>query len=95
MQESQQLKESLLIISLKLRWLLKQWRLGKKLDTESKDILEVWNLFYLTAEGESSRNELCVLNHDLFAQTVNIVMSPDSLKELCKFGSGAKHAHKV
>uniref|UniRef100_A0A8C1LLV0 Suppressor of glucose, autophagy associated 1 n=1 Tax=Cyprinus carpio TaxID=7962 RepID=A0A8C1LLV0_CYPCA len=40
-QESQQLKESLLIISLKLRWLLKQWRLGKKLDTESKDILEV------------------------------------------------------
>ncbi|XP_052450162.1 protein SOGA1 [Carassius gibelio] len=40
-QESQQLKESLLLISLKLRWLLKQWRLGKKLDTESKDILEV------------------------------------------------------
>uniref|UniRef100_A0A673LLS2 Suppressor of glucose, autophagy associated 1 n=1 Tax=Sinocyclocheilus rhinocerous TaxID=307959 RepID=A0A673LLS2_9TELE len=40
-QESQQLKDSLLLISLKLRWLLKQWRLGKKLDTESKDILEV------------------------------------------------------
>ncbi|KAA0706949.1 Protein SOGA1 SOGA family member 1 [Triplophysa tibetana] len=40
-QESLQLKESLLLISLKLRWLLKQWRLGKKLDTESKDILEV------------------------------------------------------
>ncbi|XP_051736165.1 protein SOGA1 isoform X2 [Ctenopharyngodon idella] len=40
-QESQQLKESLLLIGLKLRWLLKQWRLGKKLDTESKDILEV------------------------------------------------------
>uniref|UniRef100_A0A672MQM2 Suppressor of glucose, autophagy associated 1 n=2 Tax=Sinocyclocheilus grahami TaxID=75366 RepID=A0A672MQM2_SINGR len=40
-QESQQLKESLLLISLKLRWLLKQWRLGTKLDTESKDILEV------------------------------------------------------
>ncbi|XP_073669036.1 microtubule cross-linking factor 2 isoform X2 [Paramisgurnus dabryanus] len=40
-QESQQLKESLLLISLKLRWLLKQWRVGKKLDMESKDILEV------------------------------------------------------
>ncbi|XP_051947820.1 protein SOGA1-like [Xyrauchen texanus] len=40
-QESQQLKESLLLISLKLRWLLKQWRIGKKLDIEGKDILEV------------------------------------------------------
>ncbi|XP_042568819.1 protein SOGA1-like isoform X2 [Cyprinus carpio] len=49
-QESQQLKESLLLISLKLRWLLKQWRLGKKLDTESKDILEV-----------NSVKDLCIL----------------------------------
>ncbi|TRY84029.1 hypothetical protein DNTS_013566 [Danionella cerebrum] len=40
-QESQQLKENLLLISLKLRWLLKQWRRGKKLDTDSKDFLEV------------------------------------------------------
>ncbi|XP_051516181.1 protein SOGA1-like isoform X2 [Myxocyprinus asiaticus] len=40
-QESQQLKDSLLLISLKLRWLLKQWRLGKKLEIEGKDILEV------------------------------------------------------
>lgn len=54
MQESQQLKESLLLISLKLRWLLKQWRLGKKLDTESKDILEV------RAEGEFTKNELLI-----------------------------------
>uniref|UniRef100_A0A671KWD8 Suppressor of glucose, autophagy associated 1 n=1 Tax=Sinocyclocheilus anshuiensis TaxID=1608454 RepID=A0A671KWD8_9TELE len=87
-QESQQLKESLLLISLKLRWLLKQWRLGTKLDTESKDILEVWGLFYLTAEGEFSRNELYMLNAGLFAQTVCIVLSPDSLKELCKLRSG-------
>ncbi|KAL6482583.1 hypothetical protein MHYP_G00074550 [Metynnis hypsauchen] len=40
-QESQQLKQSLLLVSLKLRWLLKQWRLGKKLDTEGKDVLEI------------------------------------------------------
>ncbi|XP_030624901.1 protein SOGA1 [Chanos chanos] len=40
-QESQQLKQNLLLISLKLRWFLKQWRLGKKLDGEDKDILEV------------------------------------------------------
>lgn len=40
-QESQQLKQILLLVSLKLRWLLKQWRLGKKLDAEGKDMLQV------------------------------------------------------
>ncbi|KAL4655459.1 protein SOGA1 isoform X4 [Arapaima gigas] len=40
-QESQQLKQSLLLFSLKLRWFLKQWRLGRKLEAEGKDILEV------------------------------------------------------
>ncbi|XP_072512639.1 microtubule cross-linking factor 2 isoform X2 [Salminus brasiliensis] len=40
-QESQLLKQSLLLVSLKLRWLVKQWRLGKKLDMEGKDVLEI------------------------------------------------------
>lgn len=41
LQESQQLKQTLLLLSLKLRCFLKQWRLGRKLDTEAKDVLEV------------------------------------------------------
>lgn len=41
-QESQHLKQTLLLLSLKLRCFLKQWRLGCKKDTEWKDILEVW-----------------------------------------------------
>lgn len=40
-QESQHLKQALLLLSLKLRCFLKQWRLGGKKDTECKDILEV------------------------------------------------------
>ncbi|KAM9445186.1 microtubule cross-linking factor 2 isoform 2-T2 [Clarias gariepinus] len=40
-QESQQLKQILLLVSLKLRWLLKQWRLGKKFDAEDKDMLQI------------------------------------------------------
>ncbi|XP_047662937.1 protein SOGA1 isoform X4 [Tachysurus fulvidraco] len=40
-QESQQLKQILLLVSLKLRWLLKQWRLGKKFDAEVKDMLQI------------------------------------------------------
>ncbi|XP_076133305.1 microtubule cross-linking factor 2 isoform X2 [Alosa pseudoharengus] len=43
-QEAQQLKQSLLLLSLKLRWFLKQWRLGKKLEGDAKDILEVGNV---------------------------------------------------
>lgn len=41
LQESQHLKQTLLLLSLKLRCFLKQWRLGCKKDTEWKDILEV------------------------------------------------------
>ncbi|KAJ8370722.1 hypothetical protein SKAU_G00107500 [Synaphobranchus kaupii] len=53
-QESQQLKQSLLLLSLKLRWFLKQWRLCKKLDGEGKDILEVTSVkdLYLLLEEE-------------------------------------------
>lgn len=40
-QESQHLKQALLLLSLKLRCFLKQWRLGCRTDTEWKDILEV------------------------------------------------------
>lgn len=40
-QESQHLKEALVLLSLKLRCFLKLWRLGCKKDTEWKDVLEV------------------------------------------------------
>ncbi|TSS48082.1 Protein SOGA1 [Bagarius yarrelli] len=40
-QESQQLKQILLLVSLKLRWLLKQWRLGKNFNPEGKDMLQI------------------------------------------------------
>lgn len=40
-QESQHLKQALLLLSLKLRCFLKQWRLGCKKDAEWKDVLEV------------------------------------------------------
>ncbi|XP_046725584.1 protein SOGA1 isoform X1 [Silurus meridionalis] len=43
-QESQQLKQILLLVSLKLRWLLKQWRLGKKFNTEGKDMFQINNI---------------------------------------------------
>lgn len=52
-QEGQQLKQSLLLLSLKLRWFLKQWRLGKKLEGDAKDILEVNNV-----------KDLCLLLED-------------------------------
>eukprot|EP00063_Salmo_salar_P026937 XP_014001772.1 PREDICTED: protein SOGA1-like isoform X3 [Salmo salar] len=54
-QESHQLKQTLLLLSLKLRCFLKQWRLGRKLDTEAKDVLEVNSLkdLYLLLEEES------------------------------------------
>ncbi|XP_054638486.1 protein SOGA1 isoform X3 [Dunckerocampus dactyliophorus] len=43
-QESQHLKQALLLLSLKLRCFLKHWRLGCKKDAEWKDILEINNL---------------------------------------------------
>ncbi|XP_068184031.1 microtubule cross-linking factor 2 isoform X2 [Antennarius striatus] len=53
-QESQHLKQALLVLSLKLRCFLKQWRLGCK-DTEWKDILEMNSLkdLYLLLEEEN------------------------------------------
>lgn len=39
--------------------------------------------------GEFTRNEWCMLNAGLFAHTVCIGLSPDSLRELCKYASGA------
>ncbi|MBN3325124.1 SOGA1 protein, partial [Atractosteus spatula] len=60
-QESQQLKQNLLLLNLKLRWFLKQWRLGKKLDSEGKDILEVnsvKDLYMLIEEEGLTANQL-------------------------------------
>ncbi|XP_027144136.1 protein SOGA1 isoform X2 [Larimichthys crocea] len=54
-QESQHLKQALLLLSLKLRCFLKQWRLGCKKDTEWKNILEMNSLkdLYLLLEEEN------------------------------------------
>ncbi|KAM4570698.1 microtubule cross-linking factor 2 isoform 2-T2 [Fundulus diaphanus] len=54
-QESQHLKQALLLLSLKLRCFLKQWRLGCKKDAEGKDVLEMNSLkdLYLLLEEES------------------------------------------
>ncbi|XP_013857238.1 protein SOGA1 isoform X2 [Austrofundulus limnaeus] len=52
-QESQHLKQALLLLSLKLRCFLKQWRLGCKKDAEWKDVLEM-----------NSLNDLYVLLED-------------------------------
>ncbi|XP_037127122.1 protein SOGA1 isoform X1 [Syngnathus acus] len=54
-QESQHLKQALLLLSLKLRCFLKHWRLGCKKDTEWKDILEMNNLkdLYLLLEEDN------------------------------------------
>ncbi|XP_031724646.1 protein SOGA1 isoform X2 [Anarrhichthys ocellatus] len=54
-QESQHLKQALVLLSLKLRCFLKQWRLGCRKDTEWKDILEMNSLkdLYLLLEEEN------------------------------------------
>ncbi|XP_056155529.1 protein SOGA1 [Lampris incognitus] len=54
-QESQHLKQTLLLLSLKLRCFLKQWRLGRKMDDDGKDVLEVNSLkdLYMLLEEEN------------------------------------------
>ncbi|XP_028265162.1 protein SOGA1 isoform X2 [Parambassis ranga] len=54
-QESQHLKQALLLLSLKLRCFLKQWRLGCKKDAEWKDVLEMNSVkdLYLLLEEEN------------------------------------------
>lgn len=54
-QESQHLKHTLLLLSLKLRCLLKQWRLQGGKDTQGKDVLEINSLkdLYLLLDEEN------------------------------------------
>lgn len=54
-QESQQLKHTLLLLSLKLRCLLKQWRLQGSKDAQGKDVLEINSLkdLYLLLNEEN------------------------------------------
>ncbi|XP_053704511.1 protein SOGA1 isoform X1 [Synchiropus splendidus] len=55
LQESQHLKQALLLLSLKLRCFLKQWRRGCKKDSEWRDILEMNSLkdLYLLLEEDN------------------------------------------
>ncbi|XP_041080292.1 protein SOGA1-like isoform X2 [Polyodon spathula] len=60
-QESQQLKQGLLLLTLKLKCFLKQWRLGKKLDNVGPDFLEissVKDLYMLIEEKELAPYQL-------------------------------------
>ncbi|XP_058847002.1 protein SOGA1-like isoform X2 [Acipenser ruthenus] len=60
-QESQQLKQGLLLLTLKLKCFLKQWRLGKKLDNKGPDFLEVSSvkdLYMLIEEEELAPHQL-------------------------------------
>lgn len=54
-QESQQLKHTLLLLSLKVRCLLKQWRIQGGKDTQGKDVLEINSLkdLYLLLDEEN------------------------------------------
>ncbi|XP_076027764.1 microtubule cross-linking factor 2-like, partial [Genypterus blacodes] len=54
-QESQHLKQALLLLSLKLRCFLKHWRLGCKMDSQWKDVLEMNSLrdLYLLLEEDN------------------------------------------
>lgn len=60
-QESQHLKQALLLLSLKLRCFLKQWRLGCKKDTEWKDVLEVW------VGGKETVSRLCYSSVSIYS----------------------------
>ncbi|XP_076839766.1 microtubule cross-linking factor 2 isoform X3 [Brachyhypopomus gauderio] len=73
-QEAQQVKQGLLLASLKLRWLLTQWRLGKKLDAE--DVLEVNSVkdlhLLLEEDGISPRhgdNKMAAAEEQPFSST--------------------------
>ncbi|CAB1336300.1 unnamed protein product, partial [Coregonus sp. 'balchen'] len=58
LQESQQLKQTLLLLSLKLRCFLKQWRMGRKLDTEAKDVLETSGVSSTLADLKGALQDL-------------------------------------
>ncbi|KAJ8015991.1 hypothetical protein DPEC_G00002490 [Dallia pectoralis] len=95
-QESQQLKQTLLLLSLKLRCFLKQWRLGRKLDPEAKDVLEVNSLkdLYLLLEEES----LTCHPHqgeNRMAASEERPISPGMSKELCMMEKSYKQTSCV
>lgn len=60
-QESQHLKQALVLLSLKLRCFLKQWRLGGRKDTDWKDVLEVLWFWFGFVRADS-----CLLSLLLF-----------------------------
>ncbi|KAK6307854.1 hypothetical protein J4Q44_G00211250 [Coregonus suidteri] len=93
-QESQQLKQTLLLLSLKLRCFLKQWRLGRKLDTEAKDVLEVNSLkdLYLLLEEESLAAHQ---GDNKMAAAEEQSLSPSISKELCMLEKSYKQTSGV
>ncbi|XP_064876714.1 microtubule cross-linking factor 2-like isoform X5 [Oncorhynchus nerka] len=93
-QESHQLKQTLLLLSLKLRCFLKQWRLGRKLDSEAKDVLEVNSLkdLYLLLEEESLAAHQ---GDNKMAAAEEQPLSPSISKELCLLEKSYKQTSGV
>uniref|UniRef100_A0A8C7VB25 SOGA 1/2-like coiled-coil domain-containing protein n=1 Tax=Oncorhynchus mykiss TaxID=8022 RepID=A0A8C7VB25_ONCMY len=93
-QESHQLKQTLLLLSLKLRCFLKQWRLGRKLDTEAKDVLEVNSLkdLYLLLEEESLAAHQ---GDNKMAAAEEQPLSPSISNELCLLEKSYKQTSGV
>uniref|UniRef100_M4AY83 Microtubule crosslinking factor 2 n=1 Tax=Xiphophorus maculatus TaxID=8083 RepID=M4AY83_XIPMA len=71
-QESQHLKQALLLLSLKLRCFLKQWRLGCQKDADGKDVLEINSLkdLYLLLEEESQADKSASADEQPLSPTI-------------------------
>ncbi|XP_054904406.1 protein SOGA1 isoform X2 [Poeciliopsis prolifica] len=83
-QESQHLKQALLLLSLKLRCFLKQWRLGCKKDAEGKDVLEMNSLkdLYLLLEEESQTDKRASADEQPLSPTIKSSAVSSTLADL-------------
>ncbi|XP_069100007.1 microtubule cross-linking factor 2 isoform X3 [Pleurodeles waltl] len=95
LQESQQFKQTFLLLFMKLKWFLKGWRSGKILPNEGDDFLEVNNIkeLYLLIEEEelnpqqtnTTRNEGDSWSQNMTNEYIKTLSDMKSiLKELCK-----------
>ncbi|XP_027868056.1 protein SOGA1 isoform X2 [Xiphophorus couchianus] len=83
-QESQHLKQALLLLSLKLRCFLKQWRLGCQKDADGKDVLEINSLkdLYLLLEEESQADKSASADEQPLSPTIKSSAVSSTLADL-------------
>ncbi|XP_062314353.1 protein SOGA1 [Osmerus eperlanus] len=95
LQESLQLKHSLLLLSLKLRCFLKQWRLGRRPQGEARDVLEVNSLkdLYLLLEEENLTSPSHQPDNKMAASEEH-PLSP-TIKELCLLDKSYSQSSEV